>query len=429
MCDRRLRATVAAALSTPGTHRLLRTGGVCPCGWRDDAGNPCLSPLQTARRAPSLPAVPRAVLTCRRSTACAAGKRRNGRTTPVTQSLVELDDLKRILQRHFSDDLVTIVGSGLSASLGLPTMSVLGVHLEQAMPRHCDSELLTQWEIIVKRMREAGDLESAMDSLAADHPLLPSIASETASLVLAAEQRAIQSVARGETELAFAQLLPHITFADKCAHVVTSNYDRLIEFAVESENIGLDTGFCGYNYGTFDPRVTRDSLSTFVRPSQRTEPRRKWRTHVKLHKPHGSLDWYLHNGRPVRSVFALDAPRLMITPGASKYRLGYDSPFDYHREAANRAIDSASRFLVIGYGFNDEQLETHLRRKLTEGRPCLLLTKVLTPKGVDVVAQYDSVLSLTESHSGTECRYRGEHFDYPGIRLWNLSSFIREVFQ
>jgi hypothetical protein len=58
----------------------------------------------------------------------------------------------------------------------------------------------------------------------------------------------------------------------------------------------------------------------------------------------------------------------------NKFRSGYESPFDKHRERANEEIDRASRFLILGYGFNDDHLETHLKPKLRAGRPTLLIT-------------------------------------------------------
>jgi hypothetical protein len=43
---------------------------------------------------------------------------------------VEIHDLKLLWQRHFSDGLVSVVGSGLSCAEGLPSMSELATHLQ-----------------------------------------------------------------------------------------------------------------------------------------------------------------------------------------------------------------------------------------------------------------------------------------------------------
>src|SRR5690606_14272540 len=92
----------------------------------------------------------------------------------------------------------------------------------------------------------------------------------------------------------------------------------------------------------------------------------RYRDRVKLFKPHGSFDWFLGDSSPIRYCGELALPRHIITPGSNKFRNGYESPFDKHRERANESIDHASRFLIIGYGFNDDHLETHLKPKLRE---------------------------------------------------------------
>ncbi len=48
---------------------------------------------------------------------------------------VDLHEVKEQLQQHLTDGLVTIVGSGLSAAEGLPTMSKLEAHLRQSIPQ------------------------------------------------------------------------------------------------------------------------------------------------------------------------------------------------------------------------------------------------------------------------------------------------------
>jgi hypothetical protein len=348
---------------------------------------------------------------------------------------VELDELKRHLQEQFSDGLVTIVGSGLSAAAGLPTMQQLAVRLQHVMPLCCGGELRAEWEPVASRLAEGADLESALKDVAAESELIPLIVAETAEAILDAESHAVRKVVRGELELPFAKLIRHITFAEGGAHVVTSNYDRLIEFATEMAGSELDTGFVGYNYGRFAPSQSRDALSSFT-PVSRPRPgvQRRLRSHVALHKPHGSLDWFLNGSSPVRCTVALDAARLMITPGTSKYRRGYDSPFDYQRAEANRAIDAAARFLVIGYGFNDDQLETHLRRKLQEGRPCVLLTKALTDNARRLVQENPSVMALIEHGpadgvQGTCVLSAGAETVFENVRIWNLSTFVREVLE
>lgn len=120
----------------------------------------------------------------------------------------------------------------------------------------------------------------------------------------------------------------------------------------------------------------------------------RYRPRANIFKPHGSLDWYHRDGKPVRYSGDLDLPRLIITPGLNKFRNGYESPFDRHRERANSAIDRASRFLVIGYGFNDDHLETHRTPRIRSGVPTLLLTYGLSDNAVKLVNECHNVIAI-----------------------------------
>ena len=58
-------------------------------------------------------------------------------------------------------------------------------------------------------------------------------------------------------------------------------------------------------------------------------------------------------------------------------RQGYSVPFDIHRARANEEIDKAQRYIIIGYGFGDDHLETHLMQQLRAGKPALIQTRLL----------------------------------------------------
>jgi hypothetical protein len=129
---------------------------------------------------------------------------------------------------------------------------------------------------------------------------------------------------------------------------------------------------------------------------------------------------------------ALGLPRLMVPPGKTKYRKGYEQPFDYHRASANDAIDKAARFVVIGFGFNDPHLQSHLLPRIQQGAPCLILTKRLTPEALRIIQSSPAVMSLsefvTEHASGTRLNLGKNEFLYEGVQLWELATFLDEVF-
>jgi hypothetical protein len=119
----------------------------------------------------------------------------------------------------------------------------------------------------------------------------------------------------------------------------------------------------------------------------------------------------------------------MVSPGSSKYLRGYDIPFDLHRERANEAIDRAARFLIIGYGFNDHHLETHLRNRLAAGVPAIVLTKNLTVGARQCVMDHPNMtaLELSSDPLGTHVLTSSSDEVFEGISIWELSKFVEEV--
>jgi len=342
-----------------------------------------------------------------------------------------LDELKQELQGHFAEKMVTVAGSGLSVALGLPSMGDLATALLRDLPSLLDVVTASKWRVVANDLHSGVDLETAL-SRCGDEQLDQQVRKVVAKEVGSAEKRAMQAMFTGALVTPFSRILNNLTFSSGRAEVITPNYDRLIEFGAELAGYGVDTTFTGVSFGTFNVRLSKDSLSEFAAGKPGRVPiTRKFRRHVVIYKPHGSLDWYLQRDTPVRCSFDVDAPRLMITPGANKYRLGYNSPFDSHREAANKSIDVASRFLIVGYGFNDDQLEQHLRAKLRAGYPALVLTRDLTRNALKLAADCPSVSALCRSVEGGvegSLFLRGsDRAFFPNLAIWDLDKFASEV--
>src|ERR1019366_4914707 len=284
---------------------------------------------------------------------------------------VALDHIKREVQDSVTDGTVTIVGSGISAEAGLPTMSELANTLLATLP--LNPALADDWEPIADCLGRM-DLESALDSVDASSPLLAEIVQTVAKEVIVREREVICRMATGAVTLPCTALVERLRRVTRRAVIITTNYDRLLEAAVEHAGIPIDTSFIGDYFGRFDPTGSKQLFQSLPRLRNRRVAA-VTRPHVVIYKPHGSLDWYSVDDAPMRSLINLDAPRLIITPGRSKHERGYERPFDHHRALGNTAIDAASSLLVLGYGFNDSHLQTHLGPKLREGTRALVLTR------------------------------------------------------
>jgi len=345
---------------------------------------------------------------------------------------MDIGEIKKRLQEHFTDGLVAIVGSGLSMASGLPGMEELAKHLIEMMEKITQKEVQKAWAPIGSKLAKGVTLEEALKDIEIDNPVLEHIVCISGRLLESRERDVVNKVYSGELSLPFTKLLPYLSLNSVRTYVITTNYDRLIEIAAEMGGFGIDTLFPGQYYGELNPDLSKESLWTGKLAQKGKSIKRVFRKHLVVLKPHGSLDWFLHNGRPIRCTISIDAPRLMITPGQIKYRMGYEQPFDRHRDIANRAIDSAARFLIIGYGFNDDQLQTHLTPEINKGKPCVILTKELSNSTRKFIQGHTSIIAICraeDEEKGTKVIYEGKEINFPGSRIWDLGDFIKEVLQ
>ena len=120
---------------------------------------------------------------------------------------------------------------------------------------------------------------------------------------------------------------------------------------------------------------------------------------------------------------------MIITPGLNKYREGYSVPFDTHRAKANEEIDKAQRYIIIGYGFGDDHLETHLMQQLRAGKPSLIFTHSLSANAEKIVKECSGITAFCRVNSNDTRVLNGKGESImSGVNLWDLHEMIKEVF-
>lgn len=198
------------------------------------------------------------------------------------------------IQDLFRRGVVTIIGSGASCAFGLPGMAQLSTHLQQSVTAR-ESELTpdgkTSWALVLPQLIAGIGLEAAFDVAALPGDLADLVTEEIGNCVLAAEEAAITDLFTAAGTTSYGRLMSHVLVVNTIADVITTNYDRLIEVSLSLDGLRLDTMFYGHTLGRLDERLSREELlmpaATF---RKRTEPRLQPRAHVRLAKPHGSLD-------------------------------------------------------------------------------------------------------------------------------------------
>ncbi len=338
----------------------------------------------------------------------------------------------RHLQSFISDKTVIIVGSGLSVAEGIPGMPSLEAAINDAVSAISFEQIRSEWEKIASKIPSLS-LEGALF----DHP--PSdeleilIQSTVGSFINKHEKIILRDLLFGKKVLRFSRFLKRFSASTKPLRVITTNYDRLVEIGANLANLSVDNGFSREIVGSMKSRSQKYDHMKGVKLEAGKRITYLFEDRILVAKPHGSLDWYSVNGNQFRTTIEIDQTPLIITPGTKKYRAGYDQPFDRQRELANQWIDSAQKLMFIGYGFNDDHLETHIRQRASAGVPILSLARSITPKAEDLANQTEAmtVLYLAEKDGGegTQWKMGSDLVFLPGKCWWDLGSFVTEVLE
>jgi hypothetical protein len=132
----------------------------------------------------------------------------------------------------------------------------------------------------------------------------------------------------------------------------TTNYDLLMEDALEDSQVPYFDGFVGSRRSFFDLRAVEDSLIPI-----------HW---SRLWKIHGSINWYLEiekdkKGKDVKKVYRsseikMDASHI-IYPSHLKYEESRKMPYLALIDQLNRFVRKKSSLLILsGYSFHDGHL-------------------------------------------------------------------------
>ena len=162
----------------------------------------------------------------------------------------------------------------------------------------------------------------------------------------------------------------------KIINVVTTNYDRLAEYACDQGRIYHYTGF------------THGFCRQLAAPSEISSARR-----ANIWKVHGSLDWFQS---PLEDTVALSniqgipdgyQPQI-VTPGTQKYQKTHFEPFRSIINNADQALNEAGSYLCVGYGFNDEHIQPKLMLKcLRQSTPITIITYALSESAKRIILE------------------------------------------
>lgn len=336
--------------------------------------------------------------------------------------------MKTVIQDFFQENTVTIIGSGLSAAEGIPGMGSLSLELQDKLPVKISEKAdVDNWKAISDRLKAGESLEEALHSIKPTSVVEEKIRETTAVFIRTADKTALNNVLLGSRRFRFSDYLQRFNIRKNGLTVITTNYDRLIEYSCEMDGVRVDTLFVGKYICQFSPDESKYSFCKNIY-KLKGQSRVRYSPKVTVLKPHGCLSWYQINGCACSVPHLEKNNCLIITPGINKYREGYNEPFDIHRARANEAIDNALKYIIIGYGFGDDHLETHLLRQLKSNKPALILTHSLSAKAVKVIKECKEVIGVCNRGNGTFVMNKDDEMFFSDINLWDIREMIKEVF-
>lgn len=284
-------------------------------------------------------------------------------------SVTPLEIVAKQAQAYYKLSPVIILGSGASASFGMSGMGALAHHLITNIDvSKEDAGTRKGWEDCCSLLKAGVDLESALHKVTLESAVTAKVVRATWDLLNPQDLDVFYSSMTNSTLFPLGTLLRHyLASTQSQIHIITSNYDRLAEYACEQEGIHHYTGF---SYGFRRHAVPRDYLIA--------------KRQVNIWKVHGSLDWFAVASAGI--VCLGNASRIpdnlhpmIVTPGVAKYRNTHREPYKSIIHEADNALDAAHAYLCVGFGFNDEHIQEKLvNRCSTNSAKVIVITYALS---------------------------------------------------
>lgn len=323
---------------------------------------------------------------------------------------------------------VIVLGSGASAAHGIPGMRPLGQYLWQLnIPKSWSSGELQEWEIFRSEIDRGTDLESALQKTRLSEEQTNLVVDGARDFLLPYDLAAFNEVLANRRTFPLTSLYDYLfRSTHRTINVVTTNYDRIAEYAADA---GGHSHFTGFEYGHLQHRAKDSGLRIY-------SGNRQTRT-VCVWKVHGSFDWFRDNQNQIIAARAsIKTPAglkpLMVTPGIDKYRLTHGEPFRTIFACADKALESAEGYFCVGYGFNDEHVQSKLvERCESSSTPLLLITKNVSTTTKKFLSRglCKQFLALEESVDGT-LAISHQHplgVNLPNEKIWQLLPFLERV--
>lgn len=319
----------------------------------------------------------------------------------VTQ---HIEELKNILS--YSKNIGFFFGAGTSCSFGLPDIADLTCKTEAKLDQD-DKNIMIKIVSLIKKVyskeyvtiedilnyvRQIKDITGCRDDLSHE-----GINGSTAKSL---EQKICTNIYNILVEMegttSFKELRDFfVWYSSHCVgnkkEVFTTNYDMLIEQALETSFIPYFDGFCGGYEPFFNPKsIEANLLSTDITVD--------W---IRLWKLHGSLNWVLKKGNDSTKERIIRIGKtesveneLMIYPSREKYNLSRKEPYIAYFDRLKRYLKEGELlFITSGYSFLDDHINDVLFSSLQQNNRLHIVALCYTDEQVELMQKYTSSMT------------------------------------
>lgn len=352
-----------------------------------------------------------------------------------------LESLSQKIQHIFRENPVLLVGSGFSCGYDLPGMRALAEHLVKNVGEKLTTkDAKNTWDQSIEAIRT--NLEEGLNLIPMGktewNEIISIVRAETAKLILektvAAEKDIInrKSLETPAPARLLRRLFNGSPQNSDSIHVITTNYDTLLELFCDIAELPLDTGFTGFRRRK--PRSQPIFQTKYERVLAPTKGRQNFEyvrcKTVRLYKPHGSISWCKTDKGPIEVLNDISTvERAIVAPGPSKYQDAMiNMVFDAMRNEMNNVIEKkVGALFCVGFGFNDKHLQGALESRLAAKMPAIILTRDPTQNIEQLLSKHPHVIAIfkNENGDGAVCRWDGKSLQSPEP-LWQLDDFLKK---
>ena len=314
---------------------------------------------------------------------------------------VDKSNIFSTIQKMLEKPPVIIWGSGATIPFGLPSMQDLNKTI---------SEKVKSFDGSNNNLEEELGKDKYLELLPKIRQIIWDRINEADRKILS-ELLANEDKYKGVLKLIEKFLEPH----PQNINIITTNYDRLLEYVMTYHNIDFTDGFTGRILSAFNEDAFKD------------------KNIVNLIKVHGSLNWgKINNEIRYTDIFNDNIEPVIIPPGKHKYKETYYSPYRELIQYADKVIKKANSFFAVGFGFNDEHITPKIIGKINSGTPIVLITRDITQTAAEELKEAKNYVLLEKSDTDkTKIRIRKDGKDIISPFLdkdyWTLTKFMEDI--